>query len=38
VQEQTGRSNLQSLAIVVGAIVVLVVAYIVISGGSDITP
>ena len=34
-QEQTGLSNLQRLAIVVGAIVVLVVAYIVISGGSD---
>ena len=34
-QEQTGLSNLQRLAIVVGAIVVLVVAYVVISGGSD---
>jgi hypothetical protein len=35
VQEQTGLSNLQRLAIVIGAIVVLVVAYVVISGGSD---
>jgi len=35
VQEQSGLSNLQRLAIVVGAIVVLVVAYVVISGGSD---
>ena len=35
--EQTGLSNLQRLAIVVGAIVVLVVAYVVISGGSDDT-
>lgn len=33
--EQTGRSNVQRLAIVVGAMVVLVVAYVVISGGSD---
>jgi hypothetical protein len=37
VQEQTGLSNLQRLAIVIGAIVVLVVAYVVISGGSDDT-
>jgi hypothetical protein len=35
VQEQTGLSNLQRLAIVIGAIVVLVVAYVVILGGSD---
>jgi hypothetical protein len=35
VNEQTGLSNLQRLAIVVGAIVVLVVAYLVFSGGSD---
>jgi hypothetical protein len=35
VQEQPGLSNLQRLAIVVGAILVLVVAYVVISGGSD---
>jgi hypothetical protein len=35
VEDQTGLSNLQRLAIVVGAIVVLVVAYVVISGGSD---
>jgi hypothetical protein len=35
VQEQTGLSNLQRLAIVIGAIVVLVVAYVVFSGGSD---
>jgi hypothetical protein len=35
VPEQTGRSNVQRLAIVVGAMVVLVVAYVVISGGSD---
>jgi hypothetical protein len=35
VQDQTGLSNLQRLAIVVGAIVVLVVAYIVFAGGSD---
>jgi hypothetical protein len=35
VEEQTGLSNLQRLAIVVGAIVVLVVAYVVISGGDD---
>ena len=34
-EDQTGLSNLQRLAIVVGAIVVLVVAYIVFSGGSD---
>ena len=34
-QDQTGLSNLQRLAIVVGAIVVLVVAYVLISGGSD---
>ena len=34
-QEQPGLSNVQRLAIVVGAIVVLVVAYVVISGGSD---
>ena len=34
-QEQTGLSNLQRLAIVIGAIVVLVVAYVVISSGSD---
>jgi hypothetical protein len=35
VNEQTGLSNLQRLAIVVGAIVVLVVAYLVFSGGGD---
>jgi hypothetical protein len=35
VQDQTGLSNLQRLAIVIGAIVVLVVAYVVISGGDD---
>jgi hypothetical protein len=35
VEDQTGLSNLQRLAIVVGAIVVLVVAYLVFSGGSD---
>jgi hypothetical protein len=35
VQEQSGLSNLQRLALVVGAIVVLVVAYVVFSGGSD---
>jgi hypothetical protein len=35
VEDQTGLSNLQRLAIVVGAIVVLVVAYVVISGGDD---
>jgi len=35
VQDQTGLSNLQRLAIVVGAIVVLVVAYLVFSGGGD---
>jgi hypothetical protein len=35
VDEQTGLSNLQRLAIVVGAIAVLVVAYVVISGGDD---
>jgi hypothetical protein len=35
VEDQTGLSNLQRLAIVVGAIVILVVAYIVFSGGSD---
>jgi hypothetical protein len=35
VQDQTGLSNLQRLAIVVGAIVVLVVAYVVFSGGGD---
>jgi hypothetical protein len=35
VQEQPGLSNLQRLAIVVGAIVVLVVAYVVFSGGGD---
>jgi hypothetical protein len=35
VNEQTGLSNLQRVAIVVGAIVVLVVAYLVFSGGSD---
>jgi hypothetical protein len=35
VQEQTGLSNLQRLAIVIGAIAVLVVAFVVISGGSD---
>jgi len=35
VEDQTGLSNLQRLAIVVGAIVVLVVAYVLISGGSD---
>jgi hypothetical protein len=35
VQDQTGLSNLQRLAIVVGAIVVLVVAYVVISGVGD---
>ena len=34
-QDQTGLSNLQRLAIVVGAIVVLVVAYVVFSGGGD---
>ena len=34
-EDQTGLSNLQRLAIVVGAIVVLVVAYVLISGGSD---
>ena len=33
--DQTGLSNLQRLAIVVGAIVVLVVAYVVFAGGSD---
>ncbi|HEX5899510.1 MAG TPA: hypothetical protein VFY32_08935, partial [Solirubrobacteraceae bacterium] len=33
--EQTGLSNVQRVAIVVGAMVVLVVAYVVISGGSD---
>lgn len=33
--EQTGLSNVQRLAIVVGAILVLVVAYVVFSGGSD---
>ena len=33
--EQTGLSNLQRLAIVVGAVVVLVVAYLVFSGGGD---
>jgi hypothetical protein len=35
VEDRTGLSNLQRLAIVVGAIVVLVVAYVLISGGSD---
>jgi hypothetical protein len=35
VQDQTGLSNLQRLAIVVGAIAVLVVAYVVFSGGGD---
>jgi hypothetical protein len=35
VQEQPGLSNLQRVAIVVGAIAVLVVAYVLISGGSD---
>jgi hypothetical protein len=35
VEDQTGLSNLQRLGIVVGAIVVLVVAYVLISGGSD---
>jgi hypothetical protein len=35
VHEQTGLSNVQRLAIVVGAIVVLIVAYVLISGGSD---
>jgi hypothetical protein len=35
VHEQTGLSNLQRMAIVGGAIVVLVVAYLVFSGGSD---
>jgi hypothetical protein len=35
VGEQTGLSNLQRVAIVVGAIVVLVVAYVVIAGGDD---
>jgi hypothetical protein len=35
VNEQTGLSNLQRLAIIVGAIVVLVVAYLVFSGGGD---
>jgi hypothetical protein len=35
VPEQPGLSNVQRLAIVVGAILVLVVAYVVISGGSD---
>jgi hypothetical protein len=35
VQEQSGLSNVQRLALVVGAIVVLVVAYVVFSGGSD---
>jgi hypothetical protein len=35
VNEQTGLSNLQRLAIVVGAVVVLVVAYLVFSGGGD---
>lgn len=34
-EDQTALSNLQRLAIVVGAIVVLVVAYIVFSGGGD---
>ena len=34
-QEQTGLSNRQRLAIVVGAIVVLAVAYVVISGSSE---
>ena len=33
--DQTGLSNRQRLAIVIGAIVVLVVAFVVISGGSD---
>ena len=33
--DQTGLSNLQRLAIVVGAIVVLAVAYVVFSGGGD---
>jgi hypothetical protein len=35
VQEQSGLSNLQRLAIIVGAVVVLVVAYLVFSGGGD---
>jgi hypothetical protein len=35
VEEQSGLSNLQRVAIVVGAIVVLVVAYVVIAGGDD---
>jgi hypothetical protein len=35
VQEQPGLSNLQRMGIVVGAIVVLVVAYLVFSGGGD---
>jgi New glue family protein len=35
VQDQTGLSNFQRLAIVVGAIVVLVVAYLAFSGGGD---
>ena len=34
-EEQTGLSNVQRLAIVVGAILVLVVAYVVFAGGSD---
>ena len=34
-QDQTGLSNLQRLAIIVGAVVVLVVAYLVFSGGGD---
>jgi hypothetical protein len=35
VQEQSGLSNGQRVALVVGAIVILVVAYVVFSGGSD---
>jgi len=35
VQEQSGLSNLQRVGIVVGAMVVLVVAYLVFSGGGD---
>ena len=35
VQEQTGLSGLQRAAVIVGAIAVLVVAYILIQGGSD---